>query len=61
MNTPVYPPDNLERVNIMEPNDVRYWCNLFNCTEVQLLTAVSVVGTRTQDVRKHATGRGYRA
>jgi hypothetical protein len=39
------------RVNPHEPNEVKYWSQKFNCTEMQLKHAVRAVGTSADAVR----------
>lgn len=41
------------RVNSMDPNELRYWCKEFHCTEAQLKDAVSKVGEHVTEVREH--------
>lgn len=44
------------RVNAHEPNEVRYWCQKFNCTGIQLKHAVRAVGTSAEAVRDFLKG-----
>jgi hypothetical protein len=39
------------RVNPHEPNELKYWCQKFTCTEIQLKNAVMAVGTSSDAVR----------
>lgn len=38
------------RISIAEPADVRYWCNKFNCTKIDLENAINRVGSNVTDV-----------
>lgn len=40
-----------KRVNPHEPNELKYWCHKFTCTEIQLRHAVRAVGTSADAVR----------
>jgi len=40
-------PADLNRVNLAEEWEVRYWCDHFGCTEIALRRAVDDVGDRT--------------
>jgi hypothetical protein len=44
------------RVNPHEPNEVRYWCQRFTCTDIQLKHAVRAVGTSPDAVRHFLKG-----
>ena len=37
-------PQDANRVSITDPNEVRYWCDKFDCTKEQLEEAVCRVG-----------------
>ncbi|MGC8491736.1 MAG: DUF3606 domain-containing protein, partial [Syntrophobacteraceae bacterium] len=39
------------RVNPHEPNEIKYWSQKFNCTEMELKHAVRAVGTSPEEVR----------
>jgi hypothetical protein len=44
------------RVNPHEPNEIRYWCQKFTCTDTQLKHAVRAVGTSPDAVRHFLKG-----
>jgi hypothetical protein len=46
-----------ERVNPHEPNERKYWCQKFTCTDVQLMHAVRAVGTSADAVRSFLKGK----
>ena len=37
-------PQDASRIDLNDPDEVRYWCDKFNCTEGQLAEAVRMVG-----------------
>ena len=39
------------RVDLMDPQEVAYWCDEFGCTETQLSEAVAAVGAHAAAVR----------
>ncbi|NMF07863.1 DUF3606 domain-containing protein [Clostridium beijerinckii] len=41
------------RINIHEPYEVNYWCDVLGCTETELKNAVSKVGTSVTKVKEH--------
>jgi len=45
------------RVNPHEPNEVKYWCQKFSCTDIQLKHAVRAVGTSPDAVRHFLKGK----
>jgi hypothetical protein len=45
------------RVNPNEPNEIKYWCQKFNCTGPQLTHAVRAVGTSAEAVRDFLKGK----
>jgi hypothetical protein len=45
------------RVNPHEPNEVKYWCNKFTCSDIQLKHAVRAVGTSADAVRVFLKGK----
>jgi len=45
------------RVNPHEPNEIKYWCQKFNCTSMQLTHAVRAVGTSAEAVREFLKGK----
>jgi len=45
------------RVNPYEPNEVKYWCQKFTCTDMQLKNAVRAVGTSADAVRDFLKGK----
>ena len=46
-------------VNIFLASERAYWCKQFGCTEMQLQTAVSIVGSQAAAVEKHVKGLAY--
>jgi len=46
------------RVNPHEPNEIRYWTQKFNCTDMQLKHAVRAVGTCADAVQSFLKGKG---
>lgn len=40
-----------DRVNPHEPNEIKFWCQKFTCTDMQLKNAVMAVGTSVEAVR----------
>ena len=51
-NKPKRGPNADNRVNPHEPNEIRYWSQKFDCTEMQLKHAVRAVGTSAEAVLK---------
>jgi hypothetical protein len=45
------------RVNPYEPNEVKYWCQKFSCSDIQLKNAVRAVGTSADAVRDFFKGK----
>lgn len=45
------------RVNPHERNELKYWCQKFACTDMQLKNAVTAVGTSADAVRKFLKGK----
>ncbi|MCU0572734.1 MAG: DUF3606 domain-containing protein [Syntrophobacteraceae bacterium] len=45
------------RVNPHEKNEIRYWCQKFTCTDIQLKNAVRAVGTSPEAVRDFLKGK----
>lgn len=45
------------RVNPHEPNELKYWCQKFTCTDIQLKNAVMAVGTSPDVVRDFLKGK----
>ena len=41
------------RINIHEPYEVNYWCDILGCTKKELTDAVNKVGTSATKVRSH--------
>ena len=41
------------RINVHEDHERRYWCEKFDCSEVELRDAVDVVGVMVKDVAAH--------
>ncbi len=50
-------PQDRARVNIHEPWELRYWCQHFGCTELQLKKAVAAVGVSVAAVQRHLNQR----
>ncbi len=46
-------PQDVSKVNVNEPWEVRWWCSEFNCTETQLRAAVKAVGVSAVAVRRN--------
>lgn len=46
-----------KRVNPHEKNEIRYWCQKFTCTDIQLKNAVRAVGTSADAVRDFLKGK----
>lgn len=49
-------PRDRNRINLSQPYEVRYWCDVFGCTKKQLSDAVDAVGTYRTDVEKFLNG-----
>ena len=45
-------PQDADRVDVNDPNEVYYWCGKFNCSEAQLKQTVANVGVMADDVEK---------
>ena len=45
------------RVNLGEPCEVRYWCEMCHCTEWDLRAAVNAVGARADNVYSYLKKR----
>jgi hypothetical protein len=56
-NKPKRGPYANHRVNPYEPNEVKYWCQKFTCTDMQLKNAVRAVGTSADGVRDFLKGK----
>lgn len=54
-------PTDLNRVNVSEEWEVRWWCDKFGCTEMSLRTAVSTVGDAAEDVQRELKNAGRQA
>ena len=46
------------RVDLLDPEDVRYWCGEFDCTEEELRQVVASVGNHATAVRQEFNGPG---
>lgn len=46
-----------DRVNPHERNELKYWCQKFACTDMQLKNAVMAVGTSAEAVRDFLKGK----
>lgn len=46
-------PEDPQRININQPWEVEYWCDLLGCTESQLRAAVRAVGPMVKDVKAY--------
>lgn len=44
-------PHDRSKINLDDQHDVRYWCDVFDCTPDLLRLAVSSVGTAISDVK----------
>jgi hypothetical protein len=49
------------RVDVVDPNEVAYWCGEFGCDEAALRGAVEAVGTHTAAVREYLSDGTARA
>ena len=49
-------PQDMNRVNLAEEWEVRWWCDKFGCTEVALRRAVDDVGTSAAEVERKIRG-----
>ena len=45
-------PQDADRVDSNDPNEIAYWCNKINCTLEQLKQAVKNVGVMADDVER---------
>lgn len=52
-------PNDVERVNVHDEQELRYWCDELGCTADELEEAVSAVGVEVADVRLHLSQRGH--
>jgi hypothetical protein len=50
---PHHKPDTLQRINLREPREVRYWTHSLDVTEDRLREAVRAVGTLAVAVKKY--------
>ena len=48
---PAFHPLDPGRINLLDADEVAYWCSEFGCNEAELTTAVAKVGTHTAAVR----------
>jgi hypothetical protein len=46
-------PLDTKRVNINDPHEINYWCDIWSCPEKELKAAVKKVGTSADAVKKH--------
>ena len=49
----------LQRIDLNQSYEVRYWCQTFRCTEPQLRWAVRAIGPVVGDVRRHLSTCRY--
>jgi hypothetical protein len=54
-------PADVNRVNVSEEWEVRWWCDRFGCTETALRTAVSSAGDVADDVQRELKNAGHQA
>ena len=54
-------PADTNRVELEEDWEVRWWCDRFGCTEVELRDAVRKVGPSTEDVEVELRQAGKQA
>ena len=47
----------MARINIDDPENVRAWCKTFNCSPVDLIEAVAVMGPVAEDVHAFLSHR----
>ena len=45
-------PQDANRISITDPDEVRYWCDKFHCTEKELKKAVCRVGDSAVEVEQ---------
>lgn len=45
-------PQDAKRISLTDPDEVRYWCDAFDCTERELKEAVDRVGHSADSVRE---------
>lgn len=50
-------PVDVNTINIADPEQIRYWCRLFGCTQSVLLAAVKILGPARMDVEKYVKRR----
>ena len=48
---PAFHPLDPGRINLLDGDEVAYWCSEFGCNEAELTQAVEEVGTHTAAVR----------
>ena len=46
------------RIDLMDPDDVRYWCAAFGCTEDQLARAIAQAGALSGEVHVYLVQQG---
>lgn len=49
----------LQRIDLSQGYEVRYWCQAFRCTEPQLRWAVRQIGPVVGDIRRYLSGTSY--
>lgn len=52
---------NTQRIDLAEPDHVRFWIQHYGCTENELRAAVEAAGTVAQDVREFIAKRAKQA
>jgi hypothetical protein len=50
-------PADVNTINVADPEQIRYWCRLFGCTQSDLLAAVKILGPARIDVEKYVKSR----
>ena len=50
-------PADVNTINIADPEQIRYWCRIFGCTQSELLAAVKILGPARMDVEKYVKRR----
>jgi Protein of unknown function (DUF3606) len=46
-------PQDVNRVNVSEREEVRWWCSQLSCNEMRLKNAVKAVGPSVEAVKKY--------
>jgi hypothetical protein len=46
-------PQDVNRINVQEQEEVRWWCSQLSCNEMRLKNAVKAVGQSAEAVKKY--------